>query len=141
MNLKTIFDMMILRKFSLLIIVIFSFLIDACGQNAKPIIDSISKYDLVSVNGKKIQSSENPKLAKLLTSLEARSLEVYSKPDFEINIKAKGEIILISVFEEEKFVYKGFYLDAWEDRMKGKVSEGYKLSKELENFLDYFNLN
>lgn len=141
MNLKTIFDVMILRKFSLLIIVIFSFLIDACGQNKKPIIDSISKYDLVSVNGKKIQSSENPKLAKLLTSLEARSLEVYSKPDFEINIKAKGEIILISVFEEEKFVYKGFYLDAWEDRMKGKVSEGYKLSKELENFLDYFNLN
>lgn len=141
MNLKTIFDMMILRKFSLLIIVIFFFLIDACGQNTKPIIDSISKYDLVSVNGKKIQSSENPKLAKLLTSLEARSLEVYSKPDFEINIKAKGEIILISVFEEEKFVYKGFYLDAWEDRMKGKVSEGYKLSKELENFLDYFNLN
>lgn len=141
MNLKTIFDMMILRKFSLLIIVIFSFLIDACGQNTKPIIDSISKYDLVSVNGKKIQSSENPKLAKLLTSLEARSLEVYSKPDFEINIKAKGEIILISVFEEEKFVYKGFYLDAWEDRMKGRLSEGYKLSKELENFLDYFNLN
>lgn len=133
--------MMILRKFSLLIIVIFFFLIDACGQNTKPIIDSISKYDLVSVNGKKIQSSENPKLAKLLTSLEARSLEVYSKPDFEINIKCNGGKVLISVFEEEKFVYKGFYLDAWEDRMKGRLSEGYKLSKELENFLDYFNLN
>lgn len=79
---------------------------------------------------------ETSKLEKELSQLKADKTQIYDKPDFEINIQNGKNSTIISVFKNARFVYKGYYLETWTDRMQDMASKGYGTSTKLITLLE-----
>ena len=89
------------------------------------------KLDESRLNRKQIQN-----IVRALNKLRKREIEIYSKPSYQITYEVNGSIYYISIFEKEKFVFNGYYLDAWTERMEGNKSTGYKLDKALIDLIN-----
>ena len=128
--------MTIFRKISLLLIL----LIVSCSAQ----VDDSNNFDFsnsefVKLNDTNLNENQIQELKTTLNKLKEREKEIYSKPSQQIIFKTDSEIQYISIFEEEAFVYKGYFLDAWTDRMEGHKSNGYELDNELRNLFNKFN--
>ena len=85
----------------------------------------------VSINGTALSKKEVVDFEKQLNETLRFQKEVYDKPDVVVHLESNGKTKEISFFTKEDYFYYGSYLDAWYDRMRGKSSPCYKLSKEL----------
>jgi hypothetical protein len=97
-----------------------------------------SNSEFVKLNDTNLNENQIKKLKITLNKLKEGKKEIYSKPSQQIIFKINSQILYISIFEEEAFVYKGHFLDAWTDRMEGHQSNGYELNNELRNLLNEF---
>ncbi len=85
----------------------------------------------VSINNIQLSEKQKIEINNLLNELRSKSQETISKPEYIIKFKKGSEEKYISIFVKESFVYKGFYLESWTERMVGKESKGYNLNSSL----------
>jgi hypothetical protein len=62
---------------------------------------------------------------------------IYSKPDYIFFEESPSghHTKFVSIWLKGGFLYKGYFLDAWTERMKGKKSKVYLLSQNMKRFL------
>lgn len=111
------------------------FLVTLCSPQETNNSISLRGADTVKLNNTILTREQILYIDNCLNNMSKRSIEVYSKPDYEVICIFHSEIIYLSIFNDEKLIYSGHYLDAWDDRMRGRKSDGFKLTKELMNFL------
>ncbi len=97
------------------------------------IITEIQKASKVKYGNKVLKKNESMKLAQLFSNLEKTEHEFYIKPDFVLYIYG-AKTIEYAIFLNKQLIYKGHYLDAWEERMRGNSSLCYKFDKQTKNF-------
>ena len=113
-------------------------LVALCAACNMPMLGSpfdFSSSEFVKFNEVELNADQIRQLETVLNSLERKRVCVLTKPAHQITFNAGGELRFISIFEEENFVFQGYYLDAWEDRMKDVKSRGYMLSRDLEKII------
>ena len=111
------------------VFLLFVFLVVSCSAQ----VDDLPNFDFnnsefVKLNDTQLYENQIQELKIALNKLKERKKEIYSKPSQQIIFKIDSKIQFISIFEEEAFVYKGHFLEAWTDRMEGHKSNGFKLS-------------
>ena len=96
------------------------------------------KYDKVLIENIALSRSQMSDLESLLHELSAFQCEVYEQPDHIISgaFTGSANFDYYSIFAGKKFIYKGFYLEAWTERMSGRTSTCYKIDKKT---IDYIN--
>ena len=113
-------------------------LIAACNIPAFGDAFDFGSSEFVMFNEIELDADQIKQLETVLNSLEKKKIFIFKKPAHQIKFSTGGESRFISIFEEEKFVFQGYYLDAWEDRMKDVKSKGYRLSGDLEDLITEF---
>ena len=92
--------------------------------------------EFVKLNDAQLTDKQIRKLESALNKLEGDTEEIYSKPSDQITFTTDGKASYLSIFADEKFVFEGFYLDAWTARMEGRESAGFKLSSDLSDLIN-----
>ncbi|MBN1181204.1 MAG: hypothetical protein JXB49_02885 [Bacteroidales bacterium] len=118
-----------------LLFISISFLLMSCGFFGPNNSFQLTIESNARMNGKELYNEHLDTLNTMFNILSRKRIEVYSKPDYVIDFENNHELNTISVFLCEEFVYQGDFLDAWTERMEGKVSEGFRLSKSLRKYL------
>jgi hypothetical protein len=90
------------------------------------------------LKGQFLTDKEVNQFKHIAKNLWSSSREIYSKPDFAFWEEGRpGQPRkFISVWLKEGFIYEGYFLDAWTERMNGKSSKVYLINEELKSFLD-----
>ena len=123
-----------MTKFRKLLLIAVAAICVSCNSSTGKF--DFSKSELVKLNDIELNASQIQQVQAELNSLGKRKKTIFSKPTHLITFQKGGEERYISIFEKEDFVFKGYYLDAWTDRMKDSRSNGYKLSKDLEDLIE-----
>jgi len=123
------------NQINLFLLILITILL-SCNNEAYNSQILIHSDDIVKINKKVLLGAKITSLSNILKDLKPIEKEIYTKPEYIIEFKNNDSTLLLSIFREERFIYKGNYLDAWEDRMKGNKSNGFKLSSMLLSFLE-----
>ena len=127
--------MMKILKLLLIILILVS-----CSSNSDEIKDSLNilQYKSVKLNNYEISNKETAALNKYLQNLSTASYSIYDKSDITLYCyDDKNELRgTFSVFFKQKIIYKGFYLDAWTERMENKKSVCIKINDSAVSYLE-----
>lgn len=121
---------------AVLILGAVSCLPEPAGEGADPTIE-IPEDAAITLGDSALKDAQIARLRELAGDLQRTTEAVTTKPDFEFRIQAPGvkEPDVFSVWLEERFLYGGFYLDAWTERMQSDVAQGYRLDATTRQFL------
>jgi hypothetical protein len=80
---------------------------------------------------------------KILAGLSKGKRFVWTKPDLVLLLysSSSSEPRFLSIFLKEGFVFEGYYLDAWAERMEDKKSSVYLLNAEKQAQIEAYLRN
>jgi hypothetical protein len=89
------------------------------------------------VNETKLRPTEIDELRTAFGTLKTIKRSVYSEPDFEILLFRPGEDEpgYYSIWLRDGFIYEGYYLGAWTERMIRDYSKVYRIDSRTRNLL------
>ena len=103
---------------------------------------SIRMRDAQSDSAEEIQldGEDQDNLRALLKQLPSMGKGVYDIPDLEFVAYVQGqEPAYYSVWLEEGYIYNGYFLEAWTERMIDDRADVYRINRETRNFLQELN--
>jgi hypothetical protein len=97
---------------------------------------NFAKYEKVTTS-EGIALKNITEIGAVLAGLPSQEKLIWNKPDKVLFLfqKNSSEPEMLSLFLSEGFVYQGYFIDAWTERMEGHKSRVYILSKEKEKKL------
>lgn len=120
------------------IVVLLGLLTTGCTDiDSQEIGLKLPEYNYMEYNKNRLEMAQVKELRNRFSNLIKTEHEFYEKPEFMLVGFEKNEekTDFYSIYVQEGFIYQGYFLDAWHDRMQGKSSPCYKLDRDTVQFL------